>query len=100
MVARTVAGVEPACVVAVEVAHPCREVRHRRFDDQVVVVPHETQSVDAPAIAAADPVQDAEKHVPVVCIGVDRTPIVTTRGDVVEAAGHEAAEGASHRRRG
>lgn len=100
MVPRAVAIVEAACVVAVEVTHPCREVRHRRLNDDMVVVPHEAQSVDAPAIAAADPVQDPEKHVPVVCIGVDRAPIVTARGDVVEAAGHEAAEGASHRRRG
>ncbi len=52
--------------------------------------------MDAPAIAADDPVENAEKHTAIVRIGVDHAPIVSPRRDVVEAAGHEASERTSH----
>jgi hypothetical protein len=89
--------VEGAGVAAVQVPHPVGEVRQWSLDEEVVVVPHQAAHVSAPAVAPFDPAQDVEEDDPVSVVQHDRRVVVATDPDVVERAGFEVTEGASHR---
>jgi hypothetical protein len=92
----SVSLVEGAGVAAVQVPHPVVEVRQRCLDEQVVVVTHQAAHVSAPAVAPFDPAQDVEEDDPVPIVQHDRRVVVAADPDVVEGAGFEVAEGASH----
>ena len=97
VVLAAVALVEGAGVLAVQVAHPVREVRLGRLDDEVVVVSEQAAGVEPPAVAPLDLPQDVEEDCPVPVILEDRRVVVPLRGDVVVRAGLEVAVRASHR---
>jgi hypothetical protein len=99
VVAAPVAVVEGSRVHPIEVPHPVREVRVRRLEDKVVVVPQQTADVDAPAVAAPHHVQDREEDRPVQVVRDDRGAIVPARDDVVVGTGSEVAAGTCHLRR-
>jgi hypothetical protein len=88
--------VEGTCVLAVEVAHAVREVRERRLDEQVVVVPEEAARVQAPAVAPADALQDPDEDRAVGVVQEDRRLVVPLRPDVVVRAGFGMAKRSSH----
>lgn len=88
--------VEAARVVTIQITHPLGEVRSSDLDDEVVVVPHQAGCVDAPAVAAADTIENPDKEAAVVAVDVDRPAVVPARCDVVEAAGDDVAKGTSH----
>jgi hypothetical protein len=92
-----VALVEGAGVAAVQIPHAVGEVRERRLDEEVVVIPHQAAHVGAPAVAPLDPAQDVEEDDPVSIVKHDRRVIVATDADVVVGAGFEVTEGPSHR---
>jgi hypothetical protein len=92
-----VAFVEGPGVAAVQVTHPVGEVRQRCLDEQVVVVTHQAAHVSAPAVAPFDSAQDVEEDDPVSIVQHDRRVVVAADPDVVERAGFEVTEGASHR---
>ena len=89
--------VEGTGVAAVQVAHPFVQVGSRRFQDEVVVVPHQAGDVDAPAVSAFDAPEEMEEHDPVLSIDDDRCVVVSAAPDVVVAAGDEVAVGTPHR---
>jgi hypothetical protein len=88
--------VEGAGVAAVQVAHPVREVRKRRFDEEVVVVAHEAAHVGPPPVATFDPAQDLKEDDPVPVVDDDRRVVVSTDPDVVVGAGSEVPVRAAH----
>jgi hypothetical protein len=92
-----VALVEGAGVTAVQVPHPVGEVRERRLDEEVVVVPHQAAHVRPPAVTPFDPAQDVEEDDPVAVVHDDRGVVVAADPDVVEGTGLEVTEGPSHR---
>jgi hypothetical protein len=92
-----VAFVEGAGVATVQVPHSLVEVRRRGLDEQVVVVTHEAAHVGAPAVAPFDPAQDVEEDDAVSIVQHDRCVVVAADTDVVEGAGLEVAQRASHR---
>jgi len=96
VIAATVSTIERARVLAVEVAHAVGEIRQRRFDDQVVVIAHQAAGVQLPAVAAHDPVQDANERVPVRVVEDDRRVVVAPRRDVVVGACDERTAFATH----
>jgi hypothetical protein len=97
VVAAAVALVEGACVGAVQVAHAVGEVRRRRLDDEVVVIPHQAADVDAPAVATLDPPEDVGPDDPVPVVEEDRELVVPTGRDVVDRARREVTTGTAHR---
>jgi hypothetical protein len=97
VVAAAVSVIESPRVLAVEVAHSVGEIRQRRFDDEVVVIAHQAAGVQLPAVAAHDPVQDANERVAVGVVEHDRRVVVPRRRDVVVGAGGERTTFATHR---
>ena len=91
-----VALVEGSGVAAVQVAHPLVQVRSRRFEDEVVVVPHHAADVDAPAVPAFDTPEEVEEDHPVLAVDDDRCVVVPAAPDVVVAAGDDVTLGTSH----
>jgi hypothetical protein len=89
--------VEGAGVAAVQIAHSLVQVGGRRFQDEVVVVPHQAADVDAPAVSALDAPEEMEEHHPVLAVDDDRCVVVPAAPDVVVAAGDEVAVGTPHR---
>jgi phosphohistidine swiveling domain-containing protein len=97
VVAAAVAFVEGARVGAVQVAHAVGEVRARRLDDQVVVVPQQAADVGPPVVAALHAPQDVHEDDAVPVVQHDRSLVVAARRDVVVRAGGEVAMWATHR---
>jgi len=97
MVAAAVPFVEGARVGAVQVAHAVREVRDRRLDDQVVVVPQQAADMGPPVVAALHAPQDVHEDHAVPVVQHDRSLVVTARRDVVVRAGGEVSMWATHR---
>jgi hypothetical protein len=91
-----VSVVECAGVLTVQVAHAVRQVRHRRLDQQVVVVAEQTLRVEPPAVALAHPVQDAREDGAVGVVAEDRLVVVPLRDDVVVRTVFEMAERSAH----
>jgi hypothetical protein len=91
-----VALVEGASVLAVQVAHPVREVREGRLDDQVVVVAEQAAGVETPVVAALDAPQDLEEDGPVPVVLEDRRVVVPLRSEVVVGPGGEVAVRSPH----
>jgi hypothetical protein len=88
--------VEGSGVAAVQVAHALVEVRLRRLDEEVVVVPHQAAHVHLPPVAALDPAEDVEEDDAVVVVDDDRRMVVPAGHDVVRAAGEDDAMRPSH----
>jgi hypothetical protein len=97
MILPSVPFVEGARVAAVQVPHAGVEVRHRCLDEEMVVVPHQAAHVGAPAVAPFDPAQDVEEDDSVSIVQHDRRVVVAPDPDVIESAGLEVTERASHR---
>jgi hypothetical protein len=97
VVAAAVSAIERARVLAVEVAHPVREVGEWGLDDEVVVVAHEAARVHFPAVATHDAVQDANERVPVGVVDHNRRVVVARGPDVVVGACNRRTEFATHR---
>jgi hypothetical protein len=97
VVLSAVAVIEGAGVLAVQVAHPVREVRERGFDEEVVVVAEQAAGVEPPAVTAPDVPQDLREDPPVPVIAEDRLVVVALRPDVVVRARGEVAAWSSHR---
>jgi hypothetical protein len=91
-----VACVEGLRVLPVQVAHPVRQVRLRRLDEQVVMVAQQAADVEAPAVAAHDAPQDLNEGKAIVCVAEDRGFVVPLRADVVVGAGGEVTVWPSH----
>jgi hypothetical protein len=91
-----VSFVEGAGVLAVEVAHPFGEIRERRLDNEVVVVPEEAASVQAPAIVPTYSSEDLEEHDAIPVVEKDRRVVVPFCAHVVVGAGGEVTVQASH----
>jgi hypothetical protein len=96
VVAAAVEGVEGARVLTVQVAHPGREVRLRRLDEEVVVVAQEAAGVQPPSVPADDSAQLVEESAAVVVVEEAERAVVAAGRDVVPGAGSEVAAGASH----
>jgi hypothetical protein len=88
--------VEGFGVLAVEVAHPVREVGGGRLDEQVVVVAHEAPDVEAPAVPPLHPPQDVDEGGAIVGVAEDGRVVVPLCPDVVVGARREIAVWPSH----
>ena len=96
VVASAMPLVELARVAAVEIPHTFGQVRLRRLDDEVVVVPHQAACMDPPAVAALDACEDPEEERAVSVVANDRHAVVPARADVVQRTGGEGAAGSCH----
>jgi hypothetical protein len=91
-----VAFVEGACVLSVQVAHAGGQVRERRLDEQVVVVPEQAACVEAPAVVTAHASQDLQEDTAVPVVKENRGVVVPLRRDVVVGARCDVAMRPSH----
>src|SRR5207244_2986127 len=82
--AAAVAQVEPLGVAAAQVLDAGGQLRLRRLDDGVVVIRHQAEGVDLPAIAVDGLRKELQEREPVVVIAHDRRPVDAARGDVEE----------------
>jgi hypothetical protein len=96
VVLSAMALVEGPGVLAVQVPHPVRQVRERRFDEQVVVVAEQAAGVEPPPIPAPDPPEDLEEHRAVPVVQEDRRVVVPLRADVVVRPRGEITVRTSH----
>ena len=96
VVLASMAFVERACVLSVQVAHPVGEVRERRLDQEVVVVAEQAACVKTPAVVAADAPQDLQEDCAVPVVEEDRRVVVPFRPDVVERARLEVTKRPAH----
>jgi hypothetical protein len=96
MVLSGVPLVEGAGVLTVQVAHAVGQIRERRLDQQVVVIPEQAAGVQAPAVAPPDAAEDVRKGGAVDVVAEDRFVVVPLRDDVVVRAFFEVAARTSH----
>lgn len=68
---------------AVQLTHPLREIPLRRFEDEVVVVRHQTIGVTEPVEPLDDLRQHLEKGLAVPVVLVDRLTPIAARRDVI-----------------
>src|SRR2546430_11275193 len=73
--AAAVAQVEPLGVAAAQVLDAGGQLRLRRLDDRVVVVRHQAEGVDVPAVAVDGLREQLEEGEPVVVVAHDRGPV-------------------------
>ncbi len=96
VIAAAVALVEGPGVAAIEVTHAFGEIRHRRLENEVIVVAQEAAHVDPPAVAPCDPSQDVDEEDAISVVEDDRRLVVAPRRDVVVGAGCEVAAFPAH----
>jgi hypothetical protein len=90
------AAIEALRVDAVQLSHPDREIRVRRFDKQMVVVVHQAVAVAQPMLLADDFLQGSQQCLPIGVIDEDRGLRVAAGGDVVDGAWEIKAERSGH----
>ena len=71
----------------VELAHPLREIRPGRLDQQMVVIVHQTIGTAAPAEAIDDMGQECQEYAPVLVIGGDVLPGIAATRDMIHRTG-------------
>jgi hypothetical protein len=92
-----VASVERLRVAAVELLEPGRELRDGRFHDEVVVVRHQAEGVQAPVVLADDEAEEPEEEAAVLVVPVDLNPSGAAGGDVEHAVGEDVPRKPGHR---
>jgi hypothetical protein len=91
-----VAAVMALRVRAVEPLEPVGESPQRSLHDQVVVVRHQAERVDAPVVALDLSGEEGEEEAVVVAVAERRRASDASRGDVVDAFGRKLAAGTPH----
>jgi hypothetical protein len=94
--AAPVLGIEGLRVAAVQALHPGREQSALRFDDEVVVVAHQAEGVQLPAVALGSRAQQREKEEPILVVAEDQAPRDPARDHVVDPVGEETARHSRH----
>jgi hypothetical protein len=92
----SVTFVEGACVLSVQVAHARGQIRERRLDEQVVVVPEQAACVEAPAVVASHASQELQEDRAVPVVEEDRRVVVPFCSDVVVGARREVTKRPCH----
>lgn len=85
-------------IAAVELPHAQREIRLRRFDEEMIVIVHQAVGMAQPAVAIDDVGQNREPLGAVAVVGHDILPGIAPAGDMVDGAGYLNAEWTSHGR--
>ena len=80
----------------VQVVHPFGEIRLGRFDNQVVVVHHQTIGVARPLEAIESLAQEIQKLAVVPIVVKDPLASVSARGDMIDGAGKLNAQWSCH----
>jgi hypothetical protein len=88
--------VEGAGIAAVQVAHPLVEVRFRRLDEEMEVIPHQAADVQPPVVPLRYAAEQVDEEAPVVVVDDDRGVVVAACDDVVDRTGFEFAQRAAH----
>jgi hypothetical protein len=91
-----VASVESLRVAAVELLEARGKLGDGRFDDEVVVVRHQAERVQAPVVLADDEAEQAEEGAAIVIVPVDRDPPGTPGSDVERAVREDVSRQSSH----
>jgi len=94
-----VAAIERLRVDAVEAAHAVGEAPELGFHDQVVVVRHQAEGVDAPVVPLDGLRKEGEEEA--VFVGRQEGGVSrhAARGDVIDAFGRQRVPGTPHRER-
>lgn len=79
------ATVEALGVDAIQVTHAPRQIGLRRFDQQVIMIRHQTIGVTAPTKALNCVAQQREKQFTVVVLQEDIFASISSRGDMVHS---------------
>jgi hypothetical protein len=91
-----VAAVEALGVAAVQPLEAGRELGDGRLDDEVVVVPHQAEGVQAPVVLGDDESEEPEEVAAVVVVAVDRDLPGAAGRDVEEPVGEHVSRQAGH----
>jgi hypothetical protein len=92
-----VACVEPLRVATVQALEAGGQLRDRRFEDEVVVVRHQAEGMEAPVVATDDEAEEPEEEPAVVVVPVDRDPPGAARSHVEEPVLEDVARRSCHR---
>lgn len=79
--------VEGLGVNPVQLPHPKGEIPLRGLDEQMVMIFHEAVGVTEPVVASIHLVQKIQKTLPVLVIGEDGSPFVSSTGEVIDRPG-------------
>jgi hypothetical protein len=91
-----VACVEPLGIAAVQALESRRKLRHGRLDDEVVVIRHQAEGMEAPVVLAHDRREQAQEEAPVVVVAIDRDLPGPTRRHVKVAVGEDVSRQTRH----
>jgi len=80
-------AVEALGVNAIQVAHAFREVGFRRFDNEMIVIAHQTVGVAYPVESLANLTEYIQPRYAILIREIDVFAPITTGGDVIERAG-------------
>jgi hypothetical protein len=94
-----VAAVEGLCIDAVQALDAVGQTPELGFHDEVVVVRHQAERVDAPVVTANDVGQKGEEVPALVVVEIDRRARHASRRDVVDAFRRKLAPRFPHGRR-
>jgi hypothetical protein len=94
--AAAVAQVEALGMAAAQVLDSGGELRLRRLDDRVVVVRHQAEGVDLPAVAVDGLRKELQEREPVVVVAHDRGPVDAARRHVEEPVRQLRAQDPRH----
>jgi hypothetical protein len=95
-----VTDVEPLRMAPAQVLDAGAEAGDGGLHDEVVVVRHQTEGVDAPAVAGDGLGKEAEEGAAIVVVAGDVDAVDAARGDVEVAVGELRAEDPWHEKHG
>ena len=84
-------GIDP-----IEPAHAAHQVRLRGFQQQVIVVVHQAEGIEHPALLGDFPGEQVDEGEAVCIVEKDGLAAIAAGGDVIDGAGEFQAERAGH----
>lgn len=91
-------AIEGLGIAPIELAHAEREIRLWGFEQEMIVIVHQTVGMAEPAVPIDDVGQEREKGGTILLIPHDVLPRIATTGDVIDGARVFDAQGAGHGR--
>jgi hypothetical protein len=78
--------VEALRIHPIQLAHPSGQISLRRFNEQVVIITHQTVGMAPPGKAVEDLADDCQEAVSISVVHIDCFTPVPARGDMVDGA--------------
>jgi hypothetical protein len=86
MARSAISSIEPLGIHAIELSHPFGQIRVRGFDDQMIMIAHQTIGMTAPIEPLTDVGVDLKKGPTIGIIKKDICPSIAARRHMVQRA--------------